>query len=910
MADNDSAWLQLELQISSGAVDSFSQMVDCLEALPPDLPGPRYSKRLKVCLEALMSADRPMTALAMLTSLAHASKGSYEWLAESILWLCRQLMSRGSIGECRALVTQLQQQDVDIEELLEALWKGAESEVELLAMLETFELGGLFDKDIANRLYFALLNHGSSDLMISELYGVRARFWTSTIVRGWIAAEKPRSVLNDFWRLQGLVGERPLASLLYETVLRIATRAELPAEKAQIENYHKFVTKKSSNTNVISDIVHESKRSDWDAVRASLNNLQIEGFVTMPVQSRMQLFDPVVQRFASSNQSTEDIFEFGQAICSRISVSATPPRTLQLMSMSLLRCGRMDIVVKLHDHVAVMLDRELRLTSVDVLNLLRSYYYAFRPPTVLLGHMMRKLFQGSWSTISRFCLPLLQIAASYDAKWNQSKRMLDLSRPLVKTAVSRLDDIHFRDEIFRLTYYEKALNGTDMNASLAESDARVRATPLSYELVSESTSDSCEPDFTTLDLVDPDAESTGTDQAEYMMPDDITEFEADESGSSNGTTTFEAEKVVSSNNMTKSESENLESEENVSRTCSVPVPQLPSHSDGYYSHSMAKSLIHDAISYGGYGDAVEALGTLASENLHSPSANLISLVTDSAASLSPELAAAIRDQAELTGSDTSLARLTELIASISSPEVDGAGLSTPEVLSELKEIVTSEYQRLSDSDHAVNHALPTAIANKLLGADQPTEAIELLRHALELPHVASPFPGPAPMLALLKAYTRLGHTDGIRWVIGSMLANDGRMDKSFITALKWGRSYWILNKKVSMSLRNKLVDTLDLMRRLCLSKKEQQIKRTWDVGNEMVEFILERAKQPRWEESEKTLENEDWVDALIVETLCRDLAYSAKRARYRSASPFVGAVRQLRILKANEEVKARQRLAN
>ncbi|TKX19264.1 hypothetical protein C1H76_8449 [Elsinoe australis] len=650
--------------------------------------------------------------------------------------------------------------------------------------------------------------------------------------------------------------------IVYDAILRITKEADLSLEHSLIEKHWKRLVISTSNTTTITKVVQAAQNNQWDTVKAQIPELKIEGFVTMQTQQRMHTFDPVFEAFGTPNCDVKELWSLAVTLCNQLSSTPSPDQVLALVSASLIRSGKIEALSRLRAWSSNALDRPLRLTPIDAFDHLRSYYYSFRPSTAVLADLMHKLFKDAWSMVSRLCIPLLDISAAYETKWNQQKRVAAQNQDLVRNALMQIDDPAFREQTTQQITARDSETIEELSMTVDEFTIRKKSGPLVFEIMSVRGSRA--PDAENKSQ--PTAPSTESPQSHHCSD------RSDSVKDKRSKPLHKINPVV--------ETETTATETHVIR------PPAQGASSAYFSHSKTKALMHDSNSRGDHQSTVDLLEAFSSSNLYTPGPTLASLGMDSAASLSPDLTNAIKQQAELAGGDTSLARLTQLISSLSSSEVDKSKLGSETLLSELKDIVSSEYERLSDHGHLVNHSVATAVANLLLSADQPTAAIELLRHALKLPQTAHASPGSAPMLSLLKAYIQLGRIDGVRWVAGHMFAHNERIEKSFITALKAGQGYWSRKKGLPRTARQKLVSELELVQRLCLAKKEEQIRASWDVGNQLVKYITDNSQKLPMEDSKPLGEqSKEWVDAVIVESVCRDIMIYAQRNKYGSKVP-------------------------
>lgn len=859
LSTEESSWLKIQL-LASGRTGSSRQ------ALAVEFKSVQghsfYYARLKTCLSTLISAQRFTRASEVYLFCTELLDQKSTLLADLATWLCKQFLSQNHFLICRRFVSDVEERSVNTDGLLDRLWKESTEPSDLIAMFQTFGLQGLNDGEILEQLCSTLILDTNAATAVSELYSSRARLWAGTIAQSWTARRDIRESLKSFWRLQDLVGERPLHPVVYDAILRITKEADLSLEHSLIEKHWKRLVISTSNTTTITKVVQAAQNNQWDTVKAQIPELKIEGFVTMQTQQRMHTFDPVFEAFGTPNCDVKELWSLAVTLCNQLSSTPSPDQVLALVSASLIRSGKIEALSRLRAWSSNALDRPLRLTPIDAFDHLRSYYYSFRPSTAVLADLMHKLFKDAWSMVSRLCIPLLDISAAYETKWNQQKRVAAQNQDLVRNALMQIDDPAFREQTTQQITARDSETIEELSMTVDEFTIRKKSGPLVFEIMSVRGSRA--PDAENKSQ--PTAPSTESPQSHHCSD------RSDSVKDKRSKPLHKINPVV--------ETETTATETHVIR------PPAQGASSAYFSHSKTKALMHDSNSRGDHQSTVDLLEAFSSSNLYTPGPTLASLGMDSAASLSPDLTNAIKQQAELAGGDTSLARLTQLISSLSSSEVDKSKLGSETLLSELKDIVSSEYERLSDHGHLVNHSVATAVANLLLSADQPTAAIELLRHALKLPQTAHASPGSAPMLSLLKAYIQLGRIDGVRWVAGHMFAHNERIEKSFITALKAGQGYWSRKKGLPRTARQKLVSELELVQRLCLAKKEEQIRASWDVGNQLVKYITDNSQKLPMEDSKPLGEqSKEWVDAVIVESVCRDIMIYAQRNKYGSKVP-------------------------
>ncbi|KAF2222606.1 hypothetical protein BDZ85DRAFT_263923 [Elsinoe ampelina] len=816
--------------------------------------------QIKSLISQLIRSHRSARATDALVAFISSTNVDRAELSRLVDSSVEDMITAGDFASCRRCISALSTKDYTASgRLLTRLWESIDQAQDLLDTFQSFGLEGVRSKATIQSLLNAILDYGPRDFALSELYGTRSGLWSGALVRKWQGQTGHVKAIKDFWKVQNLVGDRPLDPVLYTAVLRIAHDAGLSSECAAIKQHRKRVIAAASNDNAITAIMQATQQFDWAAVRSNIAQLTIEGFVTMQTQRRMQLFDPIFKAFTATDFDVNGLYLMVLELCKRIYPSTSPAHALRLLSASLIRCGNIGALVKVRSMAKDLLKRELLLSPVDVADYLRCYYYTFRPSTAVLADVMRKLSQGSWSSASRFCVPLLLVANSHEAKWNQQKRSTEHIRNILKRALSSFDDPVFRHEIMR-SVGDRSVGETCQSLSAGDGlTIRKKSGPLVYEITTSRKSS----------IVGAAESLVKEIELERLRLDDPNRAESIDSGF--------ATKASSSDNLTQlmMEIAQLDLSHNEE---GVKLESYSTHD--HFLHWKTKAMMHDSNVSGDHERTERLLNELSTSTFAPPSSSLTSLAVASAGSLSPELAEALKERIELVGADTSLARLTNLIASLSGPDIDARALQRRGVLDELKDVVSSEYQLLAECGHLVNHSLATALANVLIDARQPATAVELLRHALRLPQVRSDTAGSAPMLSLLKAYLQLGRLDGVRWVVGSMLTNDERIDKTFITALKAGRSLWQQKKNVSRAKREKILQELDFVQELCLTKKTEQIQQAADVGNELVRFLAANAKQKS--KGPVLEENAEYVDALIVESVCKDIMTISQRSHHKS----------------------------
>ncbi|KAG8630012.1 hypothetical protein KVT40_001631 [Elsinoe batatas] len=816
--------------------------------------------QLESLIHQLIRSHRSVRATDVLAALFNSTTIDRAELSRLANSLADEMLRAGDFASCRRCISALSKKDpAAAQRLLTRLWQSVDRAQDLLETFESFGLEGIRSKATVESLLNAIIDHGPQNLAVSELYGTRSRLWSGALVRMWQAQTGHVKAIKSFWKVQNLVGDRPLDPVLYGAVLRIAHDAGLPSECAAIKQHRKRLVAATSNDDAIAAIMQATLQPDWAAVRSSIAQLKIEGFVTMQNQERMQMFDPIFRAFTATDFDVNGLFLIALELCKRIYPSTSPAHALRLLSASLIRCGKIDALVKVRSVAKQLLKRELLLSPVDVADYLRCYYYTYRPSTAVLADVMRKLSQGSWSSASRFCIPLLLVANSYEAKWNQQKRSREHVRSVLKRALSNFDDPVFRQEIMQNFGNDSSIETCASPLAAVGPTIRKRSGPLVYEITSSR-------------------KSSIVGAAKAL----VQEVESERSRLENRS---RAESTDPEFAIKTSSSDNLDQlmMEISGLDMGYDKAGVKSGNDSRHDHFLhwkIKAMMHDSNVSDDHEQIQRSLNELSTTSLAPPSSSLASIAVASAGSMSSELAEALKEQIELVGADTSLARLTNLITSLSGPDIDASALQRREVLDELKDVVSSEYQLLAECGHSVNHSIAAALANVLIDARQPATAVELLRHALKLPQVRSDTAGSAPMLSLLKAYLQLGRVDGVRWVVGSMLTNDERIDKTFITALKAGRSLWQQKKNVSRAKREKMLQELDFVQQLCLAKKTEQIQQAADVGNELVKFLAANAKQKS--KGLKPEENADYVDALIVESVCKDIMTISQRSHHKS----------------------------
>ncbi|KAF4550693.1 Hypothetical protein D9617_16g014810 [Elsinoe fawcettii] len=828
-------------------------------------PSSRIEDQAKSLSTKLMELGRPDRACVMVLAYIDVVDARAAESSTMADWLVTKFLSTNDRSTCRKFVATLVRKKYGAtQELISKLWQSAQEQPELLNTFKAFGFEGIQDKSIVHSLCSAIINDGPRELAISELYGSRSRVWSGTLVRSWQGLSDAGDAVKEFWKVQHLVGDRPLDPVLYDSILRITGDANLSTESQAIEQCRKRVISETSNDATIDAIMQASRCSDWTATRSNIAKLKTEGFAVMPIQQRMQLFDPVFKAMATSQVNVKSIYLVALELCRRICPSPSPPKALRLLSSSLTRNGDIELLSRVRDMASELLERDLRLTPVDIAEALRCYYYTYRPSTMVLADLMRKLFQGCWSAASRFCIPLLLLSASYESKWNQQKRSITAIQDTLRDSLKHFDDPEFRQEILdRVSVPTTTGTSTDV-MDTPEFGLRKKAGPLVYEITAA-------PKKPLLD----DAQALEKEiemQPSRLANDTTSDASLSQALEQDASPLDDLDKVL---------------QEVMALDMDNEAPRSRSDRRSSYDHftyTKTKALMHDANAIGDHGQTTALLEDLSRTNVGGSNPILASLGMASAASLSPELATALEERLEILGADSSLARLTKVISELQSHDMDQAQLNTEAFLIELKNVVSSEYQAHMERGHLVNHSLATALANVLLDAKQPAAAVELLRHALRLSQVKSDRVGAAPMLSLLKAYLQLGRMDGVRWVVATMFASDERLDKSFITALKAGRTHLEGKRRMPESKRQKIVEEIELVQKLCIEKKREQIEKSSRVGNDLVDYLIANGKQQSRGPEPK--ENSAWVDAKIVESVCTDILTISMRSHQKSKKPM------------------------
>ncbi|KAF2156930.1 hypothetical protein K461DRAFT_273019 [Myriangium duriaei CBS 260.36] len=777
------------------------------------------------------------------------------------------------------LVRTLHIKGVQTEALILDLWLNCKSDMDLLDIFESFQLRPVPDQVILARLFDAMTKHYSGEVIISEVYGPRSRLWASVLAREWESYTNLDSICNRFWALQKTVGDRLLSPILYDVVIRKCRLFGREEASNAVSRFREDLMFRSRASIKVSVILQLGQTSKWDLVFERLKEIKVSDFGTMQVQQRAQMFDPLILAYATKERSPRELFKMSVAVFTRIYEYITPTQSLRLLAMSLVRNGQVATLIKVHDYSSSLLRSPMLLTPIDAVELFRSFYYGHRPSHVGLAGVMYKTFHNAWQSVSRFCLPLLLISASYESKKQQQKRIVEPAQKLIKTALMQMDNPELRDalvlEARRMGSCDGVVSLDLSKATGVDGNRKGSDTLLGKFVNAASTFDGAE---------HPQTPSTGTSSASSVSRNAM-------SGAVSSPASFVR-----------------------------PEPRLPAveSTRAQFMHARNKALLHNAQIPGQEADITTLAQGLGSHNAFSPSATIASLVANSHVT-EPQF---LRNLLETAGSDMSLSESREAISKLQSTEIDSSRFCSKEMLVRLKAAIVHEYERLEMHGQVPNHSLATALGQVMLEQNKPAAAIELVGHALNSHWGKIIKPGMGPMLILLKAYIALGHIDGVRWVAGHVLSRNERVEKSFITALKHGRQLWMhrLEGRANKEAQVKLVQELARLQKICVEQQAKQIARRQVVGEQLAAYIGTHSApvdRVAWSADDEfdiddnvgksnAHDTQRFKDAVLVQSVCADVLTMAKTKHSRNKAPasLDGNSKQLRLVRAMRKAES------
>ena len=164
---------------------------------------------------------------------------------------------------------------------------------------------------------------------------------------------------------------------------------------------------------------------------------------------------------------------------------------------------------------------------------------------------------------------------------------------------------------------------------------------------------------------------------------------------------------------------------------------------------------------------------------------------------------------------------------------------------ELTEIVVSFYKSLAGLGRRPKHHVCIAAAKHLIVCGRAEGGIELLNFIFHSAYAEKWPMEIAAMSVFLKGYAKLGHLEGIKWVVSKVLEEDMRIDATFCHELRMARQplrELFKNPGLSQETRNQVQDAIDQLNQWrggCIERRIQQKERAELDGWELVKIIQE-----------------------------------------------------------------------
>jgi len=743
-----------------------------------------------------------------------------------IPWLFKWLIEKAQIRACHDLVLIATECNIDTKPYLDILWTSAVEELDLIDLYERFGLHSCPSRAILGKLFEALLRYCSGNTIVSELYGVHGQVWTATLVQRWRHTSEPLAAINTYRKLRGIVGERIMNEVLHEAITFVCEQYDLHDERREIMLFKNELWNRLNNSQQVANIIKLAERGQWTAVRNGIEHLNSAGFGTMPCEARVRLFDPLLKTFAHESKTLSELIEFSRLLFKKIDETASPLTEHIYLSDSMVRCGRVYLLPRIHDFFKSSLNSQLTLTPTHVNRLLRSYFYTFRPSPVLLASLLCKLYKSKWLAASRFCIPLLLISCSHEYKKRQRQDFTLLER-LVSDVLLNLDNPGFRSSMVR--------------KSLAN-----QMTP-------------------------PELLPSG----EVAMPEEVDAYPTKASGRS----------IVYSNSEQDFQEPLLE--ESPNRYLFVEPKQI--QQDKYFQYWSAKALLHHATSRNYEHSAAEIYRQSVKASLFPPTAVMSSLVTSvsnkAGRTSIAELAKTSGGKTAMALSADVIATIGESQNRGFNNYDSHLHQSWISRFSNFEQITHARHGHSSESSTMIAYVNRSFdVVNPSSAIELPREMLRLpYSSILSKNRVAL-----SVMLRYYIRKGNLhGIRWAFGQLIANDIELDTRLLRLFDKCIEQFEAHPPHLSKVERAI---ILDEINAYKTLCLIKQRQQMVLASDIGHELINYLALNAQDGvsslgNSKLAAKSLKQdyrERWIDASIVNGLCEDILIKARKSQQSS----------------------------